>query len=199
MTKIVSKKSCATKTGRTRPQALLAIASLFLLSGIVRFGDGVGQAIAAEEKSADSAATTALPDQAPGADQLLALLQEREAALNKREEAIDDRMQALKLGEEAIKTRLAALEQAETELAATLALADKAAEEDLTRLTAVYEAMKPKDTALIFEAMEPEFSAGFLTRMRPETAGAILAGLSAEKAYAVSVVVAGRNSAAPKN
>ena len=78
-----------------------------------------------------------------------------------------------------------------------LAVAEKAAEGDLSRLTSVYEAMKPKDAAALFEAMEPEFAAGFLGRMRPDAAAGIMTGLSPETAYMISVVLAGRNARAP--
>jgi flagellar motility protein MotE (MotC chaperone) len=91
------------------------------------------------------------------------------------------------------------MQAVEAELQATLALADGAAEADLDRLTAVYQAMKPKDAAALFETMSPEFAAGFLGRMPPESAAAILSGMSAESAYGVSVIVAGRNAGAPKD
>jgi flagellar motility protein MotE (MotC chaperone) len=85
----------------------------------------------------------------------------------------------------------------EARLRETLALADGAAEADIERLTAVYQAMKPKDAAALFEAMSPEFASGFLGRMAPESAAAILSGMSAEAAYGISVIVAGRNAGAP--
>ena len=86
----------------------------------------------------------------------------------------------------------------EAKLRATLAVADGAAEADVERLTAVYQAMKPKDAAALFETMSPDFAAGFLGRMAPESAAAILSGMSAEAAYGISVIVAGRNAKAPK-
>ena len=88
-------------------------------------------------------------------------------------------------------------EAAEAKLASTLALADNAAENDLARMTSVYENMKPKEAAALFEEMSPDFAAGFLGRMRPDAAAAIMAGLSAPTAYTVSVVLAGRNASAP--
>jgi flagellar motility protein MotE (MotC chaperone) len=90
------------------------------------------------------------------------------------------------------------MKAAEEELKATLALADGAAEDDIARLTAVYQAMKPKDAAALFETMSPEFAAGFLGRMPPDSAAAILSGMSSEAAYGISVIVAGRNADVPK-
>ncbi|MEF3048938.1 hypothetical protein V3C85_17155 [Tabrizicola sp. L79] len=103
------------------------------------------------------------------------------------------------LAEQSLETRLAELAAAEASLKATLALADGAAENDLTRLTAVYEAMKPAEAAALFETMAPEFASGFLGRMRPESAAAILSGMQPESAYSLSVLIAGRNALAPKD
>ncbi len=72
-------------------------------------------------------------------------------------------------------------------------------EKDIQNLTAVYQAMKPKDAAALFETMSPDFAAGFLGRMPPDSAAAILSGMSAEAAYGVSVIVAGRNADVPKD
>jgi flagellar motility protein MotE (MotC chaperone) len=92
---------------------------------------------------------------------------------------------------------MTALKEAETSLTATMALASSAAEDDLTQLTAVYENMKPKEAAQVFAAMDPKFAAGFLGRMRTDAAAAIMAGLEPDTAYAISVLLAGRNAAAP--
>jgi len=108
-------------------------------------------------------------------------------------------MAALSLADQAINKRMAELQVAEDSLKKTLSIADGAAEKDLARLTAVYEAMRPADAANLFQTMAPEFAAGFLGRMRPETAAAVLAGMKADKAYTISVLIAGRNATAPKN
>ena len=108
-------------------------------------------------------------------------------------------MKALEIAESAIETKLAALVDAEEKLRETLALADGASEGDLTRLTSVYEKMKPKDAAALFEEMDPAFAAGFLGRMRPETAAGVLARLSPTAAYTISVMLAGRNATVPRD
>ena len=115
-----------------------------------------------------------------------------------REARLEARLQALALAETAIEEDLARLEQAEAELRATMAAADKAAEDDIGRLTAVYENMKPDEAAALFQLMEPSFAAGFLGRMRSDAAAAILAGLTPDLAYTISVVLAGRNADVPR-
>lgn len=180
-------------TRRAGRGALFIVALLFAASGALRLGSGVGTALAQAEVAPDPVAGAVCATPAALA-QALGLREERVALA---EAALNDRKAALALAEAAITARLAELEAMEAELQATLALADGAAEEDIQRLTAVYQAMKPKDAAALFEAMSPEFAAGFLGRMTPESAAAILSGMSAEAAYGISVIVAGRNAGAP--
>jgi flagellar motility protein MotE (MotC chaperone) len=176
--------------------ALFIVAMLFATSGALRLGSGVGAALARAEDAPEPAGMVAPASCEPPAA-LAEAMSLREDRLAVREAALNDRQAALALADEAITGRLAALEAMESKLRATLALADGAAEADIERLTAVYQAMKPKDAAALFETMSPEFAAGFLGRMAPESAAAILSGMSAEAAYGISVIVAGRNASAP--
>ncbi len=194
--------SARKRTSRAGRGALWLIAGLLLASGILRFANGAGPAIARElEHLVDPATVTADTGIACETPQdiatVLDALAEQRATLDAREDAIADRIATLNLAEQEIRENLAALEAAEAELRATLALADQAAEGDLARLTAVYENMKPKEAAALFEEMVPEFAAGFLGRMRPDAAAAVMAGLSPETAYTISVVLAGRNANVP--
>ncbi|MFW8633955.1 MotE family protein [Cribrihabitans pelagius] len=193
-----------------RSGTLMTIALLLMGSAIVRLGMEAGPAIAREvaslgepgKESAEKPDTGALKAQAlPSSAELqtmLAAFQEREAALAAREAEFEDRMKALEIADQAIDKKLAALREAEAKLRTTLALADGATEADVTRLTSVYEQMKPKEAAALFEEMDPGFAAGFLARMQPEAAAGIMAGLSPEAAYTISVVLAGRNGKVPK-
>jgi flagellar motility protein MotE (MotC chaperone) len=195
-------------TGRTGRQvvrgvgrgALVAIACLFLGSGLARFASGPAIALAEE-----AAAT----EEAPGAalsvlteDELVRLLADlaaREANVTRREREAETRLAAAELAETRAREAVADLEAAEAALRATMALADGAAEADLAQLTAMYEAMKPQQASPLFQQMAPDFAAGFLGRMRPDAAAAILAGLSPESAYAISVILAGRNADIPRS
>ena len=185
------------------------IALLLVGSAVIRLSAGSGRAIAqgvietAQPVAAEPSPLVTQQDTraAPRAElgRMLAELKEREARVAEREQQIALRTKALRVADEEISKRLETLEQAEQNLRATLALADGAAENDLARLTAVYENMKPKDVAALFEAMEPAFAAGFLGRMRADAAAAVMAGLQPETAYTISVILAGRNANAPRN
>ncbi|RGP38737.1 MotE family protein [Pseudotabrizicola alkalilacus] len=175
---------------------LTLLALVLAAGGALRLGHGIGGAMALE--ASEDRPQGQVPLQCPEPPAALALaLRERDAAVTAREIALQDRLAALTLADTALTARLAELEDAETRLRETLAIADGAAEKDLQRLTAVYEAMKPAEAAAIFETMAQEFAAGFLGRMRPDAAAAILAGMKPESAYSVSVLIAGRNALAP--
>jgi flagellar motility protein MotE (MotC chaperone) len=183
---------------RRAGRGALVILALFLASsGALRIGSDVGAAMA--NSTEPPPVEIAVPETCAKPPVALALaLQTRESEVRAQEVALEDRLAALALAEEVIAKRLTELQTAETDLKETLSIADGAAEEDLTRLTAVYEAMKPADAARIFATMAPEFAAGFLSRMRPEAAAAVMAGMTPDQAYSISVLIAGRNALAPK-
>ena len=187
------------KGGRS---ALVLIAGFFLASGLLRLGSGTGSAIAREVEAlrhTEEAEVLApqICESGDGIGELLAAIKARETRIAEQEDAVANRMQALSVAEVSMKRNLAALIEAENNLKATMALADTAAEDDLSRLTAVYESMKSKDAVPLFEEMDPQFSAGFLGRMRPDAAASIFAGLTPAKAYTISVILAGRNANVP--
>ncbi|MGC8201131.1 MotE family protein [Aliiroseovarius sp. PTFE2010] len=180
--------------------ALWIVALVLISSAGLRLGSGTGSAIAkgvaamqGDESVSDDLVCEAQGD--PSA--ILLALRSREAALEQREADLQQRSAALDLARQEIMTNMAALEQAEEDLKSTLVIAETAAENDLAKLTSVYENMKPKEAAPLFEAMSPDFAAGFLGRMRPDAAAAVMAGLQPETAYTISVILAGRNARAP--
>jgi flagellar motility protein MotE (MotC chaperone) len=186
-----------TKGVSRRPRGLLwFLAGLLCISGAIRLGLGFqeARALVPSEPAAPPQIAASCP---PAPAEVLAALQSRESRLAEQEAAFSARMSALENAETTIKARLDELRAAEAALSETLARSDGAAEGDLSRLTAVYEAMKPKDAATLFETMAPDFAAGFLGRMRPEAAAGILSGMTPEAAYTISVLLAGRNALVP--
>lgn len=191
--------------------SVLLIATLLVSSAVLRLASGVAMAEdakplalpdmvkeAAMDGPTDGTETPSAPHDRAGKNRLLEALQEREARLLERERKLEMRTKALSVADEEIAKRMADLKEAESALRATLSLADGAAENDLARLTTVYESMKPKDTAALFQTMEPGFAAGFLGRMRPDVAAAVMTGLPPDVAYSISVIMAGRNANVPK-
>ena len=150
----------------------MVIAAMLALSGGLRLGAGIGwaEASAAAEGPDDRAEVAGSCETPDDIARVLALLKEREDRVVSREGALADRLQALAVAETQIASNMAALEEAEARLSATMAHASTAAEDDLARLTSVYENMKAKEAAPVFAAMDPKFAAGFLGRMRPDAA-----------------------------
>lgn len=187
---------------RTNQGVLPVIAGLFIMSAVVRLAGDAAPVVAQESSDAEVEQPSAMIlDNAVDAEMSPAVidaLRAREARVANREARLADRMQALAVAEAEITEKLEALKAAEDSLAAMLAIASTAAEDDLSRLTQVYENMKPQEAAALFETMEPGFSAGFMGRMQPEAAAAIMSNLEPQTAYLISVVLAGRNANAPR-
>lgn len=187
-----------------RPQKsriLLIVAALMIGSGILRIGHEFGSAIANQPVAVTQdpkSQTNGDSDKARMAE-LLARLQEREAALIQKEKDLFEREQAAQKATVEAQQKLVALETAEQKLRKTLSGAEGAAEKDLVRLTSMFETMKPKKAAELFAEMAPNFAAGFLARMEPEAAARVLSGLRPETAYSISAFLAGRNTRVPKN
>lgn len=199
------------KKSQRRPFArrgsIALLVALLVGSALLRIGVGAGSALA-EVDLADGFSLPLRPKpventryEQPDTNikSLLDALREREARVTEKEKNLAARGKALDVAQEEIERRLNALERTEERLRQTLAIAQTAAEDDLAKLTTVYENMKPKEASALFEAMEPAFAAGFLGRMQPEAAAKILAGLDPQAAYSISAILAGRNAGAPKN
>lgn len=188
---------------KARPNVLRILALFLFASVILRMGDHVGAAWAAPNASATEPAIAradlvlGMPLDTQTLPALLDAFKEREAKLIEAEQMAQLREEALARSAEAIAAQLTILETAEAKLAETLAMTDTAAAADLDRLAAVYENMKPRDTAALFAEMAPGFAAGFLGLMRPEAAAAIMTELEPETAHLISVMLAGRNANAP--
>jgi flagellar motility protein MotE (MotC chaperone) len=193
------------KRVKGRAGSLFLIVSLLVGSAVMRIALGTSEAMAKSDETTGPPLPKVMEKPAPvqtkqiETSALLTAIRKREDRVAEIEMKQELRSKALKVAQHEIERRIEALELAEQRLRATLAQADTAAEDDVARLTTVYENMKPKDSAALFEAMEPSFAAGFLGRMRADAAAGIMAGLKPETAYIISVILAGRNAKAPKS
>jgi len=183
---------------RGTSSVLFLLSLLFLGAGMSRLGLGVAEVIAAETNAAvENAGQTQTPEPDPG--DLFTALRAREARLEQAEADLQSRQAALRDAEAELGRQIASLTQIEAQLAGTLRLTEGAAEQDLSRLTTVFEHMKPQQAAELFGQMDTEFAAGFMARLRPDFAGEVMAGLDPVIAYAISAVLAGRHARTPKN
>jgi flagellar motility protein MotE (MotC chaperone) len=183
-------------------RVLPVVAGLLLASAVLRGTGLIGAGLAEAETpagagSADPAASGLVCEDSGASETMLAAFRAREERLLAREAAVEDRARALGVAEAEIEEKLAALAEAEQSLSALLDVAETAASDDLARLTAVYENMKPAQASAIFARMDPYLAAGFLGMMRPESAAAVMSGLDPAAAYAISALIAGRHMDVP--
>lgn len=187
---------------RKQQKSLRTLAIILLFSSIVRISD---QSLLATAQDAELEARTdtnteqavlGIPFSKDSIQTLLDAFKAREARLLEQEAEAEANAKILESAEVRITTKIDELTEIETQLASTLALADTAAEDDLARLTSVYENMKPRDTAALFAEMAPRFAAGFLGLMQPDAAAAVMTELETGVAHSISVMLAGRNASA---
>lgn len=171
--------------------ALLLLAIALMLSGMARI---VSANLAV--RTPDAQTVAAESNTSEELELLLRAIAQRDAELARRETQVALREQDIRASREAVQRSLAELAEAEARLEERMFESAGASEEDLARLTAIYEGMKPKDAAALFEAMDPGFAAGFLGRMAPDAASAVFSNLAPMTAYAVSATIAGRNAGA---
>ncbi len=179
-----------------RGSILLTLGTLFAASVLLRLGTMEFEIVSAASASDPEMEVSGIGPTSPiraAMDEVVALRDR----LIAREAELDNRERAVEAAQVLIEERLSELEAAELRLEALIQVSDTAAESDLARLTEVYETMGPDQTAALFAQMDPNFAAGFLTRMSPAASAAIMAELDPTYAYAVSVVIATRNAAAP--
>lgn len=197
-----TKKTRKKRKARNGRGSLALISGLLIGSAFIRIGTEAGQAVAkgiAPQEPMETAMSEPVACEPPkDLRRMLDVFRERESRLVQREADLKNRLQALAVADSEIEKKIKDLTMAEERLRETIALAETASEDDLSKLTQVYENMKPKNAAALFETMDPEFAAGFLGRMRPEAAAGVMAGLSPQAAYTISVVLAGRNAEVPK-
>lgn len=194
------------KSSRARGRGTVAIlALLFIASAGFRIVTSGTEVLAEARLALDAQApdgTLQKTDRTTGPtdEHLAELLKDfkvREEKIRQRELDLEKRMIALQAAETRVNDQIAKMDAAERKLRDTLALASTAAEDDLARLTAVYENMKPKTAAALFEEMDAGFAAGFIARMRPDAAASVLAGMTPQSAYSISTILAGRNADVP--
>lgn len=188
--------------------AMAIVAAIFAVSAVTRAVDPAS-ALAVEASSLAGLGAAPKEEHASlstpsidGVDQgtmatLLALLRERQEQLDAREERLAERSRIVEAAEARLRAKLAELEATEKRLSDLLEIADGAADRDVGKLVAAFQAMNEKRAGPIFENMDVGFAAGLISRMENGAAADILGALSPEKAYAITVRIAGRNASAP--
>ena len=185
----------------------LPVLALILIASVsLRVGSGFGPVLATTGSDDDPPAKGGKVEVCglPELELMYKTLRSERAELDERLKAASTRESDLAEADMLIRESFEELQLMQAELTAERSEFEeerrqvvKEAEQDLEQLVLVYESMKPKDAAELFETMSPEFAAGFLGRMQPQIAGDILSAVSSDFAYAVSVLIAARNTQRP--
>ena len=170
-----------------------------LVLGVVFFGSFVGRvAVLASDMVGGAGPKPAAGHAEAEANsciggELAAAVKDRMYALDGRETALADREAELKTYESQIDKRLAELEQANDKLQKNIQIVQDARSEDIQKLAAIYEGMKPAQAGQIINEMDAKFAAGLLSSMSSEQAAQVVANMDSGKAYLVSVILANRS------
>lgn len=122
----------------------------------------------------------------PEAVELAETLRLRGIAVDRGIEALDSRRAEIAAAEERLSAKLAQLRAAKEALGRGQAAAQTRTDEGISRLIAVYDAMKPAEAAEVLAALPPDFGAEILARVQPETGARIIAALEPSHAAILS-------------
>ena len=106
---------------------------------------------------------------------------------------LEVRESALRLLEEDLERRLAELTALREEVSAVLAPGEEESDRDLKTLISFYQAMKPKNAALLLEKLPMQLAADVLASMKTREAGKILNVMAQERAVRISRLMAGES------
>ncbi len=113
---------------------------------------------------------------------LVADLEERRRALEKRESQLALKEQVLAATERRIKAEIQRLEEIKAEIAALVQSYNTAEDKKLSSLVKVYESMKPKDAAPIFQRLDLDIQERLARQMKAAKMAALLANMDPEAA-----------------
>ncbi|RMF93403.1 MAG: hypothetical protein D6736_01840 [Nitrospinota bacterium] len=117
---------------------------------------------------------------------LLKSLQERKAALDRREKELEEKENALRLLQQQLEERLATLSLLRKEMEELLQEKKAFEEKRFEHLVKVYEGMKPEEAASLIEQLQEETAVRLLYRMREKKVSQILEMVKPEVAARIS-------------
>lgn len=135
--------------------------------------DGVSRLSANAEPSALMAGCTDVPEAVALAD----TLRERALRIDRYMQDIDRRKAEIAFAERQLTEKLVELRKLKQQIAQGNQGQSQAQGEDIARLIAVYDQMKPEQAAMVLSNLPPDFAAQILARVQPETGARIMASV----------------------
>ncbi|MDM7458691.1 MAG: hypothetical protein P3W94_004915, partial [Paracoccus sp. (in: a-proteobacteria)] len=106
---------------------------------------------------------------------------------------IDTRKAELATAEASLRQRLVELRGQRGTIAEKRAQASNAVRDDIARLVAVYDQMKPAEAAAIIANLPPDFAAEILMRVKPEIGARIIAAVEPNQAALLTAQMGARS------
>jgi flagellar motility protein MotE (MotC chaperone) len=143
----------------------------------------------------------ATPNPSPSAAEraILERLQERRQELDKRARELDIREGLIADAEKRVESKLMQIKEGEQELAVAAQKKDEVEAARFKSLVTMYESMKPRDAAKIFDRLEVNVLLQVASMMNPRSMSEILALMAPDRAEQLTVELANRAQASPKN
>ncbi len=121
---------------------------------------------------------------------VLRSLQARREALDERESGISTREGAAAAAESRLQEQIVELKAVETRVQGLLTQMEAKRDERMASLVKTYEAMKPKDAAVIFNGMDDGVLLDLAKSMKPATLAAIMSSMTPKRAEGLTRMLA---------
>lgn len=133
----------------------------------------------------------------PEAVALAEELRDRALRIERYMESIDHRKAELVEAEQSLRQRLAELKSQKGGLQSRRNQATEAIRNDIDRLVAVYDQMKPDEAAAVLTNLPADFAAEILMRVRPEAGARIIASVEPRQAALLTAQMGARSVRKP--
>lgn len=129
----------------------------------------------------------------PEAVALASELRDRALRIERYMEALEAREAQIATAEAALRARAEELRQQKSGIQSRRDGAAQAVREDIDRLVAVYDQMKPAEAAAVLTNLPPDFAAEILMRVQPETGARIIASVEPRQAALLTAQMGARS------
>ena len=126
----------------------------------------------------------------PAEIEVLQSLSKRRDELAKREQSMGEREALLNAAEQQVDRKIAELGKLKGEIEKLLGQQETMEESRIASLVKIYEAMKPKEAAIIFNTLDIDVLLSVVSRMNERKISPILASMEPEKARIVTIKLA---------
>lgn len=140
---------------------------------VVMLMDGFSRLTAHAEPSKLMAGCTDVPEAVALAD----TLRERSLRIDRYMQDMQRRKDEIALAQKQLTEKLVELRKLKQQLGSSEQGITQAQNDDISRLIAVYDQMKPEQAAMVLSNLPPDFAAQILARVQPETGARIMASV----------------------